>query len=350
MRLALLGCLLAALAGCPPTLSRPRSPAFEDALAEGERHHLHGRYGEAADAWARAAEEADRRVDRDEALYRRSRALRRAERYAEAVAALDAIVATRPPSRRTARALLDASRLRLQHLGERDAAREGFLRIAREFSEQGPAGRALYWLLRMDEQDGGGAAVLARLDALIGEPALVASPLGDDLLAKAGEVRLESGDRAGARRALERLVAEHPYPRGHRWDDAIVRLAEMDVEDGQPARAVERLEAMLERSETTTVVGSYTLPTFAQAQLTIARIQRDHLRDPGAAAASFRAVADDFPTSLLRDDALLELAEMQWEQGQRDDACDLFDRIVEDFELGRARRRAAALSAERCHD
>ncbi len=343
--LALLGCVAF---GCPPTLSRPHSDAHVAALAEGERHQRHGRYDEAAAAWARAAEEADRRVDRDEALYRRSRALRRAGRHAEAVADLDAIVATQPPSRRTARALLDASRIRIEHLDQRARGIADLERVVLEFPDEGPAGRALHTRLLYLQEEAGVDAVLGRIETFY--DAVGATKLGDDLLSREATLRLEAGDRAGTRRALERIVSEHPYPQGHRWDDANVRLATMDVEDGQPRAAIERLERMLERSEGTMTPGSYTLPSFAAAQLQIARIHRDQLDDKDAASDAFEAVYDDFPNSLLRDDAITEMAEMWLAAGETRRACRAFERVVEEFEVGAARRRAHTHHIAHCTD
>ena len=150
------------------------------------------------------------------------------------------------------------------------------------------------------------------------------------------------GDRAGARVALERTVHDYPYPYGHRWDDATLQLAEMDVEDGHYRRAIARLESLLERSEGTSMVGSYTLPAFAEALMQIARIQREHLGDREAADAAYQAVYDDYETSLLRDDALVERGEMWLEAGERERGCELLAEAVEEFEVGSARRRAAA--------
>jgi len=332
------------LLGCPPTLSRPHSEEHLDALATGERHTHHGRHDEAAESFDDAARTADRRVDRDEALYRASRSLRRDGHFVEAVARLDEIAATEPPSRRTARAIHDASRIRLRELDQRAAARAGFERVVRQHSDEGPAAHSLrLWLEDVEEVDGADAA-LALTRSLYAD--LHATDLGDDLLAFQHELLLEAGDRQGARAALERIVRDHPYPQGHRWDDAIVRLAEMDEEDGDLPAAIARLEAMLQRAETTTIVGSYTLPAFPVAALRIARLHRE-LGETDDAESAFWRVYRQFDDSILRDDALVELAEMRWDEGEREDACELFARVLEEFEVGAARRRAAE-RAERC--
>lgn len=331
--------LLALLLGCPPTLSKPESAAHLDALAEGDRHAGHGRDEEAAAAYARAATEADRRVDRDEALYRQSRAEVDAGHPERAIELLLTIANTSPPSRRTPRALFDAGRLRYE-LGDVDGAIALFRRATLEFPSEGPAARALVWWLRHFEERDETDRALAVLDWLL--PQVRRSKLGDDILAHETRLRLAQGDREGARAALERTVHDYPYPYGHRWDDATLQLAAMDVEDGAYERAIERLEAMLERSEGTSMVGSYTLPAFAEALLQIARIRRDHLNDREGADDAFEAVHDDYETSLLRDDALVERGEMWIEAGDRERGCAHLREAVEEFEVGSARRRAAA--------
>ncbi|MEM9066856.1 MAG: tetratricopeptide repeat protein [Myxococcota bacterium] len=327
--------------GCPPTLSRPESGPHLDYLAQGEREMRHGRFDAAATAFSQAASEAERRVDRDEARYRQSRALREGERFHEAIAILDEIAATRPPSRRTARAIFDAALLH-ERLGDESEAIAGFERVVRQHSDEGPAARALrLWLSKLPP----GSA--RRLTEVLHRD-LRDTDLADDLLAARAELALEEGDRQGARGALEQLVADHPYPQGHRWDDAIERLAQMDLEDGAPEQAVRRLSAMLERAEQTTIVGSYTLPAFPRAQLEIARIYRDHLADPEAAEDAFEELSRRFPDSTLRDDATVELGEMLLGSGRIRRGCEMLRDAVAEFDVGSARRRATARIASDC--
>jgi TolA-binding protein len=320
------------------TLSEPKSETFLDAMAEASRHRHHGRIEEAAEAYGRAAAEADRRVDRDEARYRQAKTLAKLDRVDEALDLLDAIAQAQPVSRRTARALFDAALLR-ERRGDREGALQGFRRVVLEHSRSGLAARSLWYLVkdRRDEGDDEGALALVR--GLY--PRLRVTPLGDDLLDFEARILLERGDREGARAAWERLVDEHPYPQGHRWADTLHRLADMAEEDEDPERAIGYLRAIVQRHETTTMVGSYTLPAMPQAQMRIARIYRHTVGDTAEAARAYRRLVRRFPRSTLRDDALVEMAEMWLEEGRRDDACEVFRRVVDEFEVGRARRRAA---------
>lgn len=342
MRASAAALLLAGLTACPPTVSVPDAPAHRDALARGDRHRHHGRTEEALAEYAEAERLARRRVDADTARYRRSRVLRRAGRFEEAVGILDAMAALEPPSRRTSRALYDAARIRLDHLGDVGGAQEGFAAVVRRFPDDGNASRALRLWLGTLPDDAARVALLGALYEDIG-----ASKLGDDVLFGRAELQLELGDRAGARASLERLVAEHPYPHGHRWDDAIFLLGELDVEDGRPDDAIRRYDRMLERAETTTIIGSYTLPAFAAAQLEIARIERAR-GDREAAARAYARTYERFTRSRLSDDAMTEHGELLLEAGEARRGCALLARVLREYEVGSARRRAARVIAERC--
>ncbi|MBX3247471.1 MAG: tetratricopeptide repeat protein [Myxococcales bacterium] len=336
---------LALLCACPPTLSRPKSAAHLDALAEGDRHARHGRHDAAAAAFATAAEAADRRVDRDEALYRRSRSLRAAARYDDAIAVLDALAAARPASRRTARALYDAAHLRFEHTGETAAALAGFERIVREHPDAGLGGRALHhWLGHVETHEGRDAAIALarRLEAPLAE-----ASLGGELLWRLAGMLLEAERREEARATLERLVERYPYPQGGHWDDALLRLSELAQEDGDAPRAIAALEALLRRAERTTLVGSYTLPSFPEARLRLARIHRD-AGDVDAARRSYERLPRDFPRSRLRATAGYELGVMLLEAGDHERGCDALRGVVEDFEVGRSRRAAAERLARDC--
>ncbi len=329
-------CVLAAVlsAGCPPTLSRERGPAYLAAMARADRAHSHGDMHAAATAFADAARHAQRRVDRDEAEFREAHALERVGDDPHALALFDAIAARRPVSRRTVRALYDASLLRA-HRGDQAGALAGYRRIVREHPGSGLAARALFWVVPSFPSASAARAYLASLYAHVGT-----SDLGDDILMHEADLALSVHDRAGARAALVRIVREHPYPQGGLWDDALWRLADMEVEDGRPRRAIAWLERMVSVRETTWGTGSYTRPRFAPAQLRIARLYRDALHDFDHAAAAFRATYDDYPTSLLRDDALVELGEMELDAGKQQKGCATLRRALAEFSVGSARRRA----------
>lgn len=333
-------------AGCARmvTLSEPDSPGYMDAMAEATRHEHHGRLEEAERAYARAVKLARRRVDQDEARYRRANILEELGQHEQALRLFDAIAVREPPSRRTARATFDAALLREQ-LGRREKAMAGFREVVREHPDSGLGGRALWYLVKDRRDRGDDAGALAMLRPLY--PRLRETTLGDDVLHHRAIILLDRGDREGARRALERIVDEHPYPQGHRWDDALMKLADLAEEDGQLLRAAGYMRALVRPHETTSMVGSYTLPNMPKAQLRMARLYRRAGAHEEAASA-YRELGDEFPRSILRDDALYELGDMRFEQGRRQEACELFREVTEEFEVGHARREAADRLARDC--
>ncbi len=143
-------------------------------------------------------------------------------------------------------------------------------------------------------------------------------------------------------------MAEHPYPRGQRWDDTFTRLADMAEEDQDHEAAVAYLERMIDPHALGLAPGSYTLPHMPDAALRIAHILRDEIQDVDRAAVAFQRMYEGFPTSLLRDDALVELGEMQLDAGRRDAGCETLARAIREFEVGSAARRARARHAAAC--
>ena len=332
----MLSSLLALASGCVATISQPRGEAHLQAMRDATRHYHHGRVAEAATAWEEASRTAERRVDRDEADYRRARALVDLDRPRDAIALLDDLGAREPISRRTIRARFDAALLRLE-LGETERAHASLLAIVRERPGDGPASRALRILLEA-RRDTPAASRLAFLRELFEQ--VHESDLGDDLLTEEAEILRAEGDRAGAIRVLEQLVVTYPYPHGQRWDDALWRLADMAEEVEDYEEAVRQLARMLSIFELTIVPGSQTLPRMPEAAMRIARILRDHVHDVDRAAQAFRSMHDRFDTSRLRDDALYELGAMLLDAGRTSDGCGALRQVVEEIDVGHARRLA----------
>jgi tetratricopeptide (TPR) repeat protein len=337
---------LSLAAACVPTISQPRGEQHLAKLAEAEADQHAGRYEEAVAAYKAAAASAERRVDRDEALYRASRVLARMDRLPEAIALCDELAAADPPARRTLRARLDAARYRLS-TGEEARAEQDLLRLVLEDPDSGAGKSALRLLIaRHVEAATSHDEALAWLDGLLGQ--VKDAPSQETLLNVKAEVLLALGRRADAIQTLEQQIARFPYPKGHRWDDALYRLADLALDDGDPTRAIGYLEKMIEVHESSFIVGSYTRPLFSKAALRIARIYRDQLHDPAAALKAYGRVRSEFPKSLVADDALQEEAELLFAQGKKDEACALLREVLEQHEVGAARHRAEAQLAKDC--
>ena len=339
-------CLLL-LVGCfAPTLSKPRGKQHLDALAEASRHQHHGRLREAASAYLRAADAAERRVDRDEALYRQSRVLARLGAHAEAIAICDQLGASETTARRTLRARLDAARYRLR-VGESERAERDLHGLIVAEPESAAARSALRLLTRT-HVDG----VEDKREALAWARALrdevTQSSLGESLMSLEAALLVELDRKDEAQGVLERQIERYPYPHGSRWDDALWQLADLSLSQRAPEAAVVYLKRMIAVHEKSFIVGSYTRPLFSKAALRIARIYRDELRDPDAAIAAYAALRSEFPRSLSVDDALAEQAELHLARGERRRGCTLLRELLETHEVGSARRRAVARIAAEC--
>lgn len=332
--------LTLACCGCVPTLSAPRSEAHLDRMAEASRHHIHGRDEEAARSFHEAAEAADRRVDRDEALYREAQTLRRAGHPDEALTIFTEVAEREPPSRRSARALFEAARLR-RDAGEHDRAAAMLRDLCTRFPGAGPAGRALR-LLVLDTHGPDEVLSLVASFAAITEP-----DFRDDLAVLEAEAliaRAGPHDRDAARAALERIVTERRYPLALRWDDAFMRLADLAEEDGDRRAAIAYLTRMIAPHSEGLVPGSYTQARMPEAALRIARLLRE-LADAEAEAA-YQRVVTEFPDSLLVDDARLELAELVLARDHAAGCARL--REVAAVDVGSAAHRARERVASDC--
>jgi tetratricopeptide (TPR) repeat protein len=330
---------------CAPTLSKPRGEAHLSALAEAERHQHHGRLAEAVMAYERAAISAERRVDRDEALYRASRASARLEDYPRAIALCDRIAEIEPPSRRTLRARLDASRYRLE-LGDDVRAQADLRALVISSPDSGEAKSALRTLLALNVRDASHEGALAYVEGLLRD--VKQGALLESLRFERARLLTALGRRDEARRVLEDQVARHPYPQGALWDDALIALADLAEAEKQPARAIAYLEQMLSVHESALMMGSYTRATFPRAALRVARLYRDALSQPDEAAEAYARVRAWFPKSLVADDALAEEGELWLSRGERDKGCSMLREVVTTYEVGAARRRAERRIASDC--
>ncbi|HEY6176518.1 MAG TPA: tetratricopeptide repeat protein, partial [Kofleriaceae bacterium] len=98
-----------------------------------------------------------------------------------------------------------------------------------------------------------------------------------------------------------------------------------------PRGAVERLRALLATREVALGAGSYFSIWLDDAQLELGKILRDDLGDLAGAAAAFRRLPEDYPASILRDDALYELAITRERMHDHAAACAALARLAREF-------------------
>ncbi|HTJ42458.1 MAG TPA: tetratricopeptide repeat protein [Kofleriaceae bacterium] len=319
------------------------APAPLPELARAERAERAGRTDEAL-AQYRAAQktctgikgERRRREICGQALVGEASLLADSGRTDEAIRAFAAIPERAggdpPPS---AQGLFRAGQLALERAeaktppDDREVAQAWNLlwRTVTEYPDEAFAGDAIELLVR----DGRGRDARALYDELgkLGG-ALDDTKVADNLLwAMADLAEHELHDPAAARALYDRIDEDHKDS-GLR-DDAYWRAANLSRAIGDPQGAVTRLRTFLATREVAFGAGSYFSIWLDDAQLLLGQILRDDLHDNAGAATAFRQLPELYPASILRDDALIELAETLAASGDAKGACDALAKLKHDW-------------------
>jgi tetratricopeptide (TPR) repeat protein len=263
------------------------------------------------------------------------------ERWRDAHAAWRrAAAATHEPAR-AARSLSRAAQLLAERLHDPDAARALAWQTVARYPDEIASDDALTLAVRLDEKLDW-RATDQQLAALY--PVVARFDLGDNLLFARAEL-LRRHDRAAEAIALyDQLAAT--YPRSSLRDDAWWRAAELLRATGSYDAALSRLRNILGTRRDALITGSYNYLQLDDAQLLMGRIYLDDLHDPARATESFTLLADDYPESVLRDDALFELARARLAAHDHDGACRALARLLRQFPDGNMARAARARVAE----
>jgi len=190
-------------------------------------------------------------------------------------------------------------------------------RVVTEWPDEPLAGDAVKALLE-DGRKRDARALAEQLGKLI--TPLAETQVADNLLwALADLTEHELANAQAARALYDRIPKDHPDS-GLR-DDARWHAARISRALGDPKGAAERLRALLATREVAFMAGSYFSVWLDDAQLELGKVLRDDLHDLPGAIAAFRKLPKDYPASILKDDALYELAVTFDKAGQHDDAC-----------------------------
>jgi len=212
-------------------------------------------------------------------------------------------------------------------------------RVVTDYPDEPIAGDAL----RAVVGDGRGRDARALSDQL----ARVLTPLAetqvaDNLLWSLADLaEHELGNPAAARAYYDRIPVDTPGS-GMR-DDARWHAARISRALGDPAGAATRLRALLATREVALGTGSYFSIWLDDAQLALGVVLRDELYDLPGAAAAFRRLPEDYPASVLRDDALYELAVTLERMADRAGACAALARLARQFADSKYLARGAEL-------
>jgi TolA-binding protein len=345
-RISALFALFSVLAcGSPPTA------AYVQEAEQAQVARRRGDHGAAAQHYECAAALAEQPRDAEEARYRAADAYARAGDAARAEALYEKLATQGPDSERAARADFALADL-LRKTGREAEAEARLVAAIRRNPNSGLARLALTEHLDYLREHGGSEQVL---NYLAGEAnQLAASELGETIAYRRAR-ELDVAERsAEARDAYLACATRFPYPTGAYWDDALFRAAEKELALGAPHEAIQHLERMLAEQESAVMTGSYERGRYAEAQLKIAEIWRDVLKEPRRARRELHKVWERHRTSRLVDDALFQEAILAHRAG--DDACAPLSIIAKQLPDSRyaacAHLLCATLAATRndCHD
>jgi tetratricopeptide (TPR) repeat protein len=257
--------------------------------------------------------------------------------------AYEAVPRFDPHGRTPARGLYRAAEVAARH-GDLPRALRNAWRAVNEYPNTVPAEDAVRLIVARMR-----AAERAReLPELLGRAAerLRGTDVADNLLLAAGDVlEKDLNDPAGAIRVWDHLV--ELYPRGSLHDDALWRAGQTARRLGEFQGAIRRLRVITNQRRIALFTGSYISEWLDDALLLIGRIYRDDLKDPGHALHAFADLRDNFVTSVLRDDAQLEIARTYLDTGDPTRACQALDRLRKDFPKSKHNRLEGAQLRQR---
>ncbi len=310
---------------------------FLRAFAEGHRAYSAGRYLEAAAEYEEAAKVADKDRDRDEAMYSAGVARLKGGDTVGALRIFDGLAAETPLGERGWRAAYRAATIRIAQ-GDTKRGYADLEKIYRAAPEHGTAKRALFAVVLNIEETEGKEAAIAFQEKLW--PAVAKTRLGEEICYDVATRRKALGKKEEALAGFLSCADKYPYPEGALWDDSLWHASLLHEELGDPKKAIADLERILEKREKSYLSGSYNRPRMAPAQFRIAELQRDGLKDPAAARASFHRVYVEHHTSILCPKALWNEAKVAQDQGDHPAACALADKVLVEYKESRYARRA----------
>ena len=320
-------------------------PAYGDgylaAMASADRALSAGRYEEANTQFGQAASRATRIKDRDEARFMQARTLEKVGKYSDARAMYDRLMNDSPTGPRTGRAAYERCDLDIEH-GDKDRGYDCLFDTLRRYPNHGHARQALLDLVEHERTRGGDAGVLAWLERVT--PVFASTELAQRVDYERGRALIKLDRKVEARDLFVATARAHPYPTGSLTDDALALAAELDLELGRTDAAIADLREMLAPLEISDEPGSYERPRFPYAQMRIAVIYRDVIRDTRAARREFLRLVSDHPASTFRDDALWEASRLARADGDTAEACTLASKIAREL----SESRYAPCAADAC--
>ena len=197
------------------------------------------------------------------------------------------------------------------------AAWTALWRVVTDWPDEASAADALRTLL-VDGRGRDARALADQIERIL--TPLADTGIADNLLWTLADLtEHELGNAAAARAFYDRIPID--YPKSGLRDDARWHAARISRALGDPKGAAQRLRGLLATRETTLGPGSYFSIWLDDGQLELGRVLRDDLGDLAGAIAAFRQLPKHYPASILKDDALYELAVTLDRAGDHPAAC-----------------------------
>ena len=259
-----------------------------------------------------------------EALLGEGEVLERGRRDAEATAVYLAVPARAGEDATTAAIAMYRAGGLLLRAGKTLDAWTALWRVVTDWPDEPTAGDALRTLLENGRRRDA-HALADQLAKLL--TALAETDVADNLVWTLADLEEhELANPEAARSLYDRIPID--FPNSGLRDDARWFAARLSRKLGDPQGAVVRLRALLATREVAFGAGSYFSIWLDDAQLEVGKILRDELHDLPAAAGAFRQLPKDYPDSILKDDALYELAVTLALQHDHAGACSALARLA----------------------
>ncbi len=212
----------------------------------------------------------------------------------------------------------------LLRAGEVTAAWTALWRVVTEWPDEQAAGDALRALIE-DGRHRDARALADQISQVL--TPLAETKVADNLVWSLADLaEHELANLAAARGYYDRIPSD--FPTSGMRDDARWHAARLSRVLGDSQGAVTRLRALVATREVAFGAGSYFSVWLDDAQLELGRVLRDGLADLPGAIAAFERLPKDYPASILRDDALFELAITHARAGDPAKACATFARLA----------------------
>lgn len=252
-----------------------------------------------------------------EALLGEAEVLERAGRTDEAIAAYLAIPQkVRDDDVTAAIGVYRAGELLLK-AGKTHDAWTALWRVVTDYPDEPSAADALKTLI-VDGRPRDARTLAEQIAQLVST--LATTQVADNLIWSLADLyEHELANLEGARALYDRIPTD--YPQSGLRDDARWHAARISRALKDSQGAVVRLRALVATREVAFGAGSYFSIWLDDAQLELGRVLRDDIGDLAGAIAAFRRLPNDYPASILKDDALYELALTQQRAGDTPGAC-----------------------------